>query len=87
MPTFQTPEPIAVRIEAGAGWVRLFATDRADTVVTVRPRDESNSSDIWAAEHTRVDFHEGTLIVSGTKRVLSFFRGGATDLEIALPAR
>jgi DUF4097 and DUF4098 domain-containing protein YvlB len=87
MPTFQTPEPIAVRIQVGAGWVRVFATDRTDSVVTVRPREESRGSDVSAAEHTRVDFRDGTLVVTGAKRGLSFFRGGAIDVEIALPAR
>ena len=87
MPTFETPEPIAVRIEAGGGSIRLVATDRADTVVEVRPRDESRSSDVWAADHTRVDFRDGKLVVSGAKRGLPLFRGGAVDLEIALPAR
>jgi Putative adhesin len=87
MPTFATPEPITVRIEAGGGSIRLVATDRADTVAEVRPRDESRSSDVWAAEHTRVDFHDGTLAVCGAKRGLPLFRGGAIDVEIALPAR
>ncbi len=87
MPTFQTPEPIAVRIEASGGSIRLIATDRADTVVEVRPRDESRNSDVWAADHTRVDFRDGKLLVTGTKRGLSLFRGGAVDVEIALPAR
>ncbi|HUH68605.1 MAG TPA: DUF4097 family beta strand repeat-containing protein [Mycobacterium sp.] len=87
MPTFETPEPIAVRIEAGDGSIRLVATDRADTVVQVRPRDESRNSDVSAAEHTRVDFRDGQLIVSGARRGLPLFRGGAIDLEIALPSR
>jgi DUF4097 and DUF4098 domain-containing protein YvlB len=87
MPTFATPEPIAVRIEAADGSIRLVATDRSDTVVQLRPRDESRSSDVWAAEHTRVDFRDGKLIVTGAKRGLPLFRGGAIDLEIALPSR
>lgn len=87
MPTFDTPEPIAVRIEAGGGSIRLVATDRADTVVDVRPRDESRNSDVWAAEHTRVDFHDGRLAVLGPKRALPLVRGGAIDVEIALPSR
>jgi hypothetical protein len=87
MPTFATPEPIAVRIEAGNGSIRLVASDRADTVVEVRPRDESRNSDVWAAEHTRVDFRDGKLIVSGAKRGLPLFRDGAIGLEIALPSR
>ncbi|SOJ54403.1 hypothetical protein MSIMFB_01899 [Mycobacterium simulans] len=87
MPKFETPEPIMARIDAGAGAVRLTATDRSDTVVEVRPRDESCGSDVWAAEHTRVEFRDGKLVVSGAKRGLPRFRGGAIDLEIALPSR
>ena len=87
MPTFETPEPIAVRIEASGGSIRLVATDRADTVIEVRPRDESRSSDVWAAEHTRADFRDGKLVVLGAKRGLPLFSGGAIDLEIALPSR
>jgi hypothetical protein len=87
VPTFETPEPISVHIEAGAGSIRLVATERAETVVAVRPRDESRSSDVWAAEHTRVDFHDGTLAVSGAKRGFPLFRGGVIDVDIELPAR
>lgn len=87
MPTFATPEPIAVRIDVSAGWVRLVATDRDDTVVSVLPGDESRSADVWAVQHTRVDFRAGTLIISGTKRALAAFRGGVIDVEIGLPAR
>jgi hypothetical protein len=86
MPTFETPGPIDVRIEAGGGSVRLVATDRADTVVAVRPCDESRSSDVWAAEHTRVDFRDRGLMVTGPKRGLPLLRGGETDIEIVLPA-
>lgn len=87
MPTFQTPGPIAVRIDASAGWVRLVATDRADTVVDVLPGDDSRAPDVWAAEHTRVEFRDGTLVISGTKRGLALFRAGVIDVEIELPAR
>jgi DUF4097 and DUF4098 domain-containing protein YvlB len=80
MPTFQTPEPIAVRIDAGGGSIHLVATDRTDTVVQVRPRDESRSSDVRAAEHTRVDFRNGELVVSAK-------HGLPLDLEISLPSR
>ena len=39
MPTFDTPEPITVTLELGVGDVRITASDRADTVVEVRPSD------------------------------------------------
>jgi Putative adhesin len=86
MPTFQTPEPIAVRIDAGGGSIHLVASDRTDTVVEVRPRDESRSSDVRAAAHTRVDFRDGELVVSA-KHGLPLFWGGAIDLKIWLPSR
>lgn len=87
MTTFDTPEPISVRIEAGAGSVRLIATDRTDTTVRVSPRDESQSSDVRAAEHVRIDFRDGRLNVSGPKRGTPRYRSGAMDLEIGLPSR
>jgi DUF4097 and DUF4098 domain-containing protein YvlB len=87
MPTFATPEPIAASIETRNGSVRLVATDRADTVVEVRPRDESRSADVSAAEQTRLDFRDGKLIVSGAKRGMTHFRDAAVDIDIALPAR
>lgn len=86
MPRFETPEPIFVRIEAGSGSVRLVASERVDTVVTVRPRDESRSSDLWAADNTRVDFSDGKLSINGAKRGLPLVRGGAIDIDVALPA-
>ena len=86
MPTFDTPEPIAVRVDAAAGFVRLVATDRADTVVAVRAHDESRPADVRAAEQTRVDYDNGKLTVSAARRGFALFRGGAVDIEIALPS-
>jgi DUF4097 and DUF4098 domain-containing protein YvlB len=86
MPTFDTPEPIAVRIEAAAGSVRLVATGRADTVVTVRAADESRAADVRAADQTEVHYDNGKLTVSA-RRGFALFRGGAVDIDIALPSR
>jgi hypothetical protein len=85
MPTFNTPQPITATVEISAGSVRLVATDRDDTVVDVRPRDESRSHDVKAAEQVRVDFSHGTLLVS-SQRGFSFPRRGAVVVDIALPA-
>jgi DUF4097 and DUF4098 domain-containing protein YvlB len=87
MPTYDTPEPIAVRVEVAAGAVRLVATDRNDTVVTVRAHDEFRAGDVRAAEDTRVDYTNGKLTVSATRRGFAHFRGGAVDVDIALPSR
>jgi DUF4097 and DUF4098 domain-containing protein YvlB len=86
MPTYDTPEPIAVRIEAAAGSVRLVATDRTDTVVTVRAHDESRTADVRAADQTQVYYDNGKLTVSA-RRGFALFRGGAVDIDIALPSR
>jgi Putative adhesin len=73
MPVFTTPEPISVTIELSVGNVRLVASDRADTVVEVRPSDESDDSDVQAAQQTRVEYADGTLTVRGPKsRVFDF---------------
>lgn len=88
MPTFDTPEPISVTIEISVGDARVSASDRGDTVVEVRPSDASNTSDVKAAEQTRVEYAGGTLLVKGPKpRGLSSFigMGGSIDVTIELP--
>jgi DUF4097 and DUF4098 domain-containing protein YvlB len=87
MPTFPTPEPIAVHIEVVAGSVRLRAGDREDTVVDVRPHDPSRASDVRAAENARVEFAGGRLRIVAGPKMLSLGRGGAVDVDIALPSR
>ena len=66
----------------------LSASDRADTVVHVRPADESHEPDIRAAEQTRVEYAAGRLLVAGPKsRGLSLFgKPGSVDVAIELPA-
>jgi Putative adhesin len=85
MPTFDTPQPITATVEIAAGSVRLVATDRTDTVVQVRPRDESRPHDVKAAEEVRVDFRSGTLAVA-SNRGFSFPRRGAVVVDVALPS-
>jgi DUF4097 and DUF4098 domain-containing protein YvlB len=85
MPTFDTPQPITATVDIAAGSVRLVAGDRDDTVVEVRPRDESRSHDVKAAEQVRVDFKNGALAVT-SQRGFSFPRRGAVVVDIALPA-
>jgi hypothetical protein len=88
MPVFDTPEPISVAIELPAGDVRVSASDRADTVVDVRPADESHEPDVRAAEQTRVEYAAGRLLVAAPKpRALGLFgKPGSIDVAIELPA-
>jgi DUF4097 and DUF4098 domain-containing protein YvlB len=86
MPTFNTPDPISADIDAASGSIRLIATDRTDTVVEVRPRDEARAADVRAAERTRVDFAHGALNVSAGKWGLFGARTGAVDITVELPS-
>jgi DUF4097 and DUF4098 domain-containing protein YvlB len=95
MPVFTTPEPIYVTIELSMGDVRIIANDRTDTVIEVRPRDDSKASDIKAAEQTRVEYSSGRLLVKsrqrnfiyeGARSVIGPGRGSQVDVTIELPA-
>lgn len=91
MPSFNTPQPIAVHLElGGVGVIRVVATDRADTTVEVRPTNPASPADVAAAEQTRVDYADGVLTVKGAKgwRYYSGWGGWreSIDIEIDLPA-
>ncbi|MEV6325448.1 hypothetical protein AB0M45_30375 [Nocardia sp. NPDC051787] len=85
MPTFETPEPIAVTVDVLSGDVTVIASDRTDTVVEVRPADESKKGDVRAAEQTRVDFVAGTLTVKAPRdwRTYAPF-GGNPSIEVII---
>lgn len=86
MPTFDTPEPISVTVELGVGDVRIAAADRTDTVVEVRATNESDESDVQAARQVRVDYANGSLQVTGPKRLLDFSKKTrSVDVTIELP--
>ena len=87
MPTFDTPESITVTLEIGVADVRITAGQRADTVVDVRPSDDTDESDVQAAQQVRVDFAHGELRITGPRRTFDFSRKTrATDVTIELPA-
>lgn len=85
MPEFATPEPISVTIEAVSANIKLIASDRADTVVDIRPTKESNESDVRAANAVRVDYAAGRLLVKGPRRGLFTTKSESFDVQIELP--
>lgn len=87
MPTFDTPEPIFVTLDLVVGDTKIIASDRGDTVVQLRPSDESKRTDVMAAEQTRVEYSDGKLLVKTPKRwQYSFFSDcGSIDVAIELP--
>ncbi|MFD0855493.1 DUF4097 domain-containing protein [Actinomadura adrarensis] len=89
MPVFDTPEPIFADIEMYTGQIRVHASERADTVVEVRPTDPSVDASVQAAERTVVEFSAGRLLVKGPKpNFLGQLRNwrGSIDVTIELPA-
>jgi Toastrack DUF4097 len=88
MSTFETSEPISVVIELAMADVRVSASDRADTVVEVRPSDPARQADVDAAEQVRVEYSTGVLLVKATGRWRSwspFGYGGSVEVDVALP--
>jgi DUF4097 and DUF4098 domain-containing protein YvlB len=88
MPTFDTPGPIAARIEVVSGSVRVRADDRHDTVVTVRPRNAASAADVTAAQQTLVTFTAGELLIRSTSRprLLFFGNGPEIEVDVVLPS-
>lgn len=86
MPSYDTPEPISVLLDVYAGYVEIVASDRTDTKVDVRPSDPSDSSDVEAAQKTRVDYSDGTLMIRGPKRTFDFSKKTrSVDIVVELP--
>jgi DUF4097 and DUF4098 domain-containing protein YvlB len=89
MPEFDTPEPITVEIDLAIGDVRLTASERASTVIEVRPSDPARNNDVRAAERTLVERTPAGLLVR-TPRNLGVIgptsRTGSVDVTIELPA-
>ncbi|MER7044196.1 DUF4097 family beta strand repeat-containing protein [Streptomyces jumonjinensis] len=85
MATFDTPEPVSVRIELASGDISIVASERLDTVVTVRPTDGSSAADVKAAAQARIDCSRGRLTVKVPAP--SLHRGGmaSVDLRIEVP--
>lgn len=89
MPTFATPDSITVTLTLTVADIRLRASERTDTVVTIGPRDPSNAKDVQLAERTRTEFADGRLEIHAPQpwRMLGPSRNaGALDIEIELPA-
>lgn len=85
MPTFQTPQPITVKLDIPVGEIRIAATDRTDTVVEVAPSNPDRDLDLTAAAQTRVDYSGGALVIKGPKQRGHWRRIGSVDVTIELP--
>ncbi|MGH8775436.1 MAG: DUF4097 family beta strand repeat-containing protein [Jiangellaceae bacterium] len=88
MPTFDTPQPISVRLSLGfvVANVLVTAGDRTDTTVDLRPIDASSKADLKIVEQTRIEYADGNLVVRAPKLGTLFGRTGSVDVTIALPS-
>jgi DUF4097 and DUF4098 domain-containing protein YvlB len=87
MPTFPTPTPIALTIEAHYAQVQIVAGDRSDTVVDVRPTDPDERAHMQVAEGTRVEMLGDQLQVLAPKPSLMarILNSPSLDITISLP--
>ncbi|WP_042412367.1 DUF4097 family beta strand repeat-containing protein [Streptacidiphilus anmyonensis] len=90
--TFETPAPITVVLDLYVAEVRFAASDRADTVVEVRPSDPGKAADVKAADNTRVEYDQASRTLSVvSKKPLNRFvnfsskRPESVDVLVQLP--
>ncbi|MER5327191.1 DUF4097 family beta strand repeat-containing protein [Streptosporangium roseum] len=84
MPTFDTPEPIAVALSLTAADIRISAAQRTDTTVEVRPADPADAADVAAAERARVGYADGRLTVKDRSRIR--YQRGRVAVTLELPS-
>ncbi|GAA1696911.1 DUF4097 family beta strand repeat-containing protein [Kribbella yunnanensis] len=82
---FDTPAPITVVVDIPAGQVRFVATDRADTVVDVRPSNASKGRDVQVAEQTTVEYAEGVVRIEAVAKNRVFGASGSIEVTVQLP--
>ena len=86
MPTYSTPGPVTATIESGAGDIRITASDRSDTIVTIEPRNHSRAADRRAAEQVTAELAGDDLSIKGVKVWRKPFGGfGVVDITVELP--
>jgi len=79
MQRFPTPEPITVDVDL-VGDLHVTASDRDDTVATVRPRDPSKAGDVKAAEQTTVELIADRLTIRAPRNWRRFTPFGGTEM-------
>ncbi len=84
MPTFDTPQPVSVSLEALIANVTIAASDRSDTIVHVRPSDPAKKADVTAADQTLVEYAGGALTVEAPKKSWRQWTplGGSESIEV-----
>lgn len=85
MPAFPTPQPILLALDVQVGDIQIIATDRTDTVVTVKPRSAAKRADVDVAEAVTIDHTERRVAVVGPKRFSIIGPTGSITVTVELP--
>lgn len=89
MPTFATIGPIDLSIDVPVVNLHLRASDRADTVVSVRPTDPEHAGSVRAAESVQVSHEASRITITGTaswKQYVLPFAAGTAEITVELPS-
>jgi hypothetical protein len=81
MPTYTTPTPIDLAINLQVGRIEVFASDGADTVVTVSPSNPTKDADRRGAQETKVDFDGQRVTIVGPRPRISWI-GPTESVEV-----
>ncbi len=84
MQSFDTPEPISLRLHLDAGTVQIVAGDVTTTTVDLRPVDDDDSDGWQKVEHSQVELDSGVLVIRTPKRHRSG-TGSGLRLRVSLP--
>jgi DUF4097 and DUF4098 domain-containing protein YvlB len=85
MHTFQTPNPVRLRLEIPKGRVQVIAVETAETTVELVPMNGDMLAQAWIAE-AQVAQHGDEIVVMVRKHGLAFFGvGGAIEATIRVP--
>jgi hypothetical protein len=86
MPTYATPTPVDLAINLQVGQIDVIASDRADSVVTVKPTNPDKASDVRGAAETTVEFDGTTITVKSPKpRFAITGPSESIDITVELP--
>jgi hypothetical protein len=76
---------ISATVDIILGDIRFVASDRADTVVEVRPVDPSRELDVKAAKQANIEFADGKLLVKHPKLRTAFTTKFGSVVLVELP--
>jgi hypothetical protein len=83
---YDTADPARIQLDVDYGTVRIVATERSTTAVTVRPSAAGRRADVELAGKTQVDLIGGVVTVAVPHwRLSSLLRPGAIEIVVEAP--